>query len=460
MTQQNISQQYKLLKAEISSDRLGDRTVDVRALIPELTFFENLELPYVTGKMLLVDDNGLFDLLDFRGTEKITFEISGIGNSLEPSIGGKDERVKTFIMTKIEKTVRNNDKTDVMLISLVEEHFFKNKLVKVSKAFTASIETTITEILYSYLNKNVDQSYLTKSSQGVRKINVPYMNPLDAVEWLRDRITTEIGAPYFIHSSIFDNNIRVSSLDGFLSQKPFNRKIPFVYSASVAGSAEALSENQRSFLIENYKRDASEDTLMMVTKGSLGALYTNTDVGTGITTRNRFNMRDILLDMKAKELIPDTASQIIFDDAQVVDNKYIDEYDSKVYHQISSTGTYDTFLGYHDVVDSLDNTLKLKNIALRNALYRNMVNMVIPGVAFMYSKASVGDIMRCVFNSSSADPNIKDADNLTDKQKSGNYLIYATRHMFKGSKHSVSINATKITKEYPQTSYNGESGFV
>jgi len=102
--------------------------------------------------------------------------------------------------------------------------------------------------------------------------------------------------------------------------------------------------------------------------------------------------------------------------------------------------------------------LKLKNIALRNALYRNMVNINVPGVAFMYSKASVGDIMACTFNSSAADPRVKDADELIDKQKSGNYLIYATRHMFSGTKHTVSINATKITKEFPNIPNIGDGG--
>jgi len=458
MTDQNISQQFKLLKAEISADKLGDRVVDVRALIPEVVFYENLEYPYITGKMLLVDDNSILDLLNFRGTEKITFEIAGVGNSLDPEIGGGDGKEKTFIMTRIEKNVRTNDKTDVFLISLVEEHFFRDKLVKVSKCFTANIETTITEILYSYLNKNVDQSYLTQSAQGVRKVNIPYLHPLEAVEWLRDRITTEIGAPYFIHSSLFDNNIRVSSLEGFLSQKPFNKKLPFIYSSSVSSSAEGLSENQRSFLIEKYKQEITEDTLMMISKGALGSEYANTDVGNGITTRNRFSMRNLLLDMKKTELLADTSVQTVFDDTQAIDNKFVDEYDSKVYHQITSSGTYDTFLGYHDVVDSLDHTLKLKNIALRNALYRNMVNINVPGVAFMYSKASVGDIMACTFNSSAADPKVKDADELIDKQKSGNYLIYATRHMFSGTKHTVSINATKITKEFPNIPNIGDGG--
>jgi len=457
---QNRSQQYKILKAEISAEKLGEQTVDVRSLIPELVFYENLEYPYITGKMLLIDDNSIFESINFRGTEKITFEIAGVGDDSEPIIGGSADKEKSFIMTKVEKTVRTNDRTDVLLISLVEEHFLLSKLTTVSKTFTTNLESMITEIIVGYLKKNVDQSYLTKSAQGVRKVNVPYMHPLDAIDWLRDRMTTEIGAPYFVHSSLYDNNIRISSLEGFLIQTPFNKKVPFIYSSSFSGNAEAISEDKKYFMIEGYKKEASEDSLMMISKGALGAAYNNTDTGNGITTRDSFKIRDVLLDMKSKELLPDTSTQSVFDESKVIGNDFIDNYQSKIYHQVSSFGTYDTFLGYHDVVDSLDNTLKLKNSSLRNSLYRNMINLSVPGVPFMYSKASVGDIMKCTFNSSSADPKNLSSDDIIDKQKSGNYLIYAIRHTFKESRHSVSVNATKITREFPERANTGESGFV
>lgn len=216
----------------------------------------------------------------------------------------------------------------------------------------------------------------------------------------------------------------------------------------MAQKSEDLTEAQRSFLIEAFKSGGSEDSLKMVSKGALGSLYTNTDIGTGLTSRDRFSIRDIMSEMKSRDLISSDASQSVFDENQFFINKYVDQYDSKIYHQITSLGTYDKFQGYHDVTDSREHTLKLKNISIRNALYRNMLNVVVPGVGFMYSKISVGDIMRCQFASSVDDTKIRDTETLTDKQKSGDYLIYAARHMFRGTKHSVSVNITKLSKEF------------
>ena len=95
---QKISQQYKIIKAEISAERLGPATIDVRAMIGELNLFETLEKPYLTGTVLLLDDKSIMDKLNFRGTEKITIEISSVADINEPRIGGPEGKEKTFLI--------------------------------------------------------------------------------------------------------------------------------------------------------------------------------------------------------------------------------------------------------------------------------------------------------------------------------------------------------------------------
>lgn len=192
----NNSQQFKIMKAEISADRFGDNVIDVRTLISELNLFESLENPYISGNMLLIDDKGLVERLDFKGTEVFTLEVASVAGILEVKIGGEADKAKKFILTRIEKSVRNNDRSETVLINFIEEHFFFDKLIKISKSFTSNLEGMISEILVGSLNKSVDLSYITKSAQGVRKINIPFLHPLEAVDWLRDRMTTDVGGPF------------------------------------------------------------------------------------------------------------------------------------------------------------------------------------------------------------------------------------------------------------------------
>ena len=43
--------------------------VDITPLVGELTIFENIQLPYLTGMIMVRDDNRLYDGLDINGTE-------------------------------------------------------------------------------------------------------------------------------------------------------------------------------------------------------------------------------------------------------------------------------------------------------------------------------------------------------------------------------------------------------
>lgn len=440
MSQSTETQQYKILSATIEADRFDGTVIEIANQIVEINLYENLEKAYLTGSLMIVDDAGLLDGISFRGSEKITLVLASVDNKFEPILE------KTFNLTKIERSKKTNDRTEVHLITMIEEHVFLSGLKRISRAYTSELENIITQIITSDLKKSVDLSYLTPSFQGVRKVNIPYLSPLSACEFLRDRITTPNGSPFFLYSSIHDDNLRLGSLDNMLSQSAFNEKQPFVYSSSIANEANSLREDERSFIIESYKSVAMEDTLAMIEEGAITATFNNLNANTGRTSSNKYSVRNYLSSLTKEEILKSENEQTVFDGSQVLDDKPVDTFESRTFHQVTSFGTYGSFLGYNDVVNNQDHVLKLRNRAMRNFLYRNMMNIIVPGTALIYSKVSVGDIIRCNFITSRMNTSIENSEELLDKDKSGDYVIYATRHIFKDSRHFVSLNISKIQK--------------
>lgn len=434
------SQQYKIINATIEADRFDGTVVEVANQIVELNIYENLEKAYLTGSVLIVDDAGLFDGVSFRGSERITFVLASVDNKLEPFFE------KTFSMVKIERSQKSNDRTEVYLISLIEEHVYLSGLKRISRSYTSELENIITQIVTNDLKKSVDLSYLNPSFQGVRKINIPYLTPLQSCDFLLKRMTSENGSPYFLYASMHDENLRLGSLDRFLTQPAFNSKSPFVYSSSLSNEANSLTEDARSFIIESHKSVDMEDTLGMVQEGAIVATYNNLATSTGIVTSNKYNVRSYLSSLTREEILKSENEQTIFDGSHVVDDRLVDEYSARTFHQVTSYGTYGNILGYNDVVDNQDHVLKLRNRAMRNFLYRNMINIMVPGTAFTYSKISVGDIITCNFITTRMTADVENSEELIDKNKSGDYIIYAARHIFKDSRHIVSLNISKIQK--------------
>ena len=52
------TQEYKLVEAFISADKLGDRELDIASRAFELTIFESLDAAYLSGLLVMSDDVG------------------------------------------------------------------------------------------------------------------------------------------------------------------------------------------------------------------------------------------------------------------------------------------------------------------------------------------------------------------------------------------------------------------
>ena len=435
------TQQYKLVEAFISADKLGDRELDIASRAFELTIFESLDAAYLSGLLVMSDDVGIFSELDITGTEYVTFKIASVEDGLTPIVE------KTFIISKIVKSTKPNDTTSVLMMHLIEPHVFVNSLKPFSRAYTNPFEKIITQIVTSELDKNVDLSYLTDqtTAQGIRKVLVPYLTPLDACTWILDRATTSNGMPLFLYSSIHDNNLRLGDLDKMLSQKAFNSKIPYLYSQAATQSSSDLNQLKKATQILSYKETMQADMIGLSNLGGIGSYYTNTDAGTGLSYSTHYSVDNVIRDAKRSGTISDTAEQLIYDQKQKFKEKSVLDHNSVFFHQISSSGTYDTFKSYHDGFTGAEFELKVRHRAVRNALYKNMVEMTISGVAFMVAKATIGDIVSVNFLKAEATQL-----GIYDLKKSGDYLVYGTRHTFRGTTHNVAVQMSRISRD-PKT---------
>ena len=52
--------------------------------IVEFNVFESLDKPYLTGSVAILDDKGLFDAIQFQGTELFRLSIFVLQNDLDP----------------------------------------------------------------------------------------------------------------------------------------------------------------------------------------------------------------------------------------------------------------------------------------------------------------------------------------------------------------------------------------
>lgn len=443
--------QFKYQKATITSDKNDELFIDIRPVIFELTFFESLDKPYVTGQIAVSDDAGLFDSLQFSGTERLNIKML-----TELSATGSTEEIvmdRSFLLTSIDSITKSagSGNSAIYVLNFIDEHAFVSKTKNVSRAVRDNLTKEILKLCQNEVGKNVDLSYAGESVQSNFKGVVPYMHPLEAASWLTKKATTKHGMPFFLYASIHDTNLRLGSLDVMLQQNAWNSQVPFIFSPANTNAQEEQGDpTLQYFQVQTMKATKLQDTMKQMMTGSIGSLYTVTDLNNGQTTAQHFNIMKLLERANADGII-DTTRQNIYDDTYrtpfiediSIGGDAIHETDNEIIHNVVSRGVYGLKKSLHDEVSPEMFMKKVENMAYRNAIFKNMLDVTVPGPGFISSGGSVGDKIR--INVLNDNNNSEDPDQL-DKLRSGDFLVYNTRHVFRGTRHDVAMTVFKLER--------------
>lgn len=443
-------QQFKYKTAEITSNRDSNFVIDIRSLIVELVFFESLDKPYITGQIAISDDQALFDHMSFSGTERLHIKmLSEMGES-------EAEKVvmdRSFIMLEIETIIKssNSGNSSIYVFNLIDEHAFVSKTKKVSRSVKDNLIKEVLKLCQNELGKDVDLSYASTSVQNNFKGIIPYMNPLSAATWLTEKATTQLGMPYFLYASIHDDNLRLGSLDVMLQQNAWNATVPFIFSPANTQKQEDNGDpTLQYFQVQTMKSTKLQNTMKQLMVGGIGSLYAVTDLSNGKTTAQHFSLLKLLQKASENNII-DITKQNVYDDSYQtpevesvnIGGDYLHDTDARILHNVVSRGVYGNKKSLHDEVTQEMFIKKIENLAYRNLIFKNMMDVTVPGPGFIKSGGTVGDKVRInVLN----DDNNPDSTEQLDKLKSGDFLIYNTRHTFRDTRHDVAMSVFKLER--------------
>jgi hypothetical protein len=180
----------------------------------------------------------------------------------------------------------------------------------------------------------------------------------------------------------------------------------------------------------------------MIDDGTVGSMISNLDTFTSQRYDRHFSIRDFIETLTPAEAIMSS----VFDPYDKIDtgkkeSRFTDEHDARYKNVITSYGTYGAFNSYHDVFDQVEALNKIRPEALRSMLYRNLIQVALSGTRFLSEQLSVGDIIEIQFPTPFTED---DGAGMSSGERSGYYLLYDVRHVFRDSKHFVTASVCKI----------------
>ena len=447
MTQNNSG--FLLKSVLLVSERLAE-SVELNRIVTDVEVFEHIEKPYLTGRIMLIDDSSFYENADIQGTETIQLTIVSSEEDSTPI-------VKTFFVAKVEKIQKVQDNAQTLMIHLVEDIFYLSSLKNVNRHYTGSRSNIIGKIAQNFLNKRV---FLTGKDKSVIEVIVPNLHPLEAMMWLNKKAVNSRGYPFYLYSTFVGDELRMENLGDILQRPALNAgEDDAAFSISSLKAQDTMNVTAQRRIIENHQMNSQENLLDLIREGLISSKFEYIDTLTEDTRSIDYNSRTSLF----KNLLDDGVlnekqknPQIDF--AELIEDKTIDKFRPLTCTYIGGSMAFrdsDTAEGftpftynawnnsYGEYKTAADYKLNVISSTMDAILKKNPLIINLNGLEFIK-----GDAHRTIGNNISiaVQSTHDQADDKVDRKKSGDYLIYSVRHMFKKTvdKYDVVMNCVKI----------------
>lgn len=166
--------------------------ISIANMFEEINLFDSMFLPVISGNILITDAQQLSKSLSFDGTEHISMTINKGTNT------GFASFKKTFRIYKQSDRKNANQTSENYILHFVSDELFVSDQTKITQSYETTYSDIINKILKNDLKIPSNSRGSFEGSYGIRKVVIPNLPALDAVEWCAKRALSVKNSPEYI----------------------------------------------------------------------------------------------------------------------------------------------------------------------------------------------------------------------------------------------------------------------
>ena len=421
------------------------KRLDIRNLIVEVSIYENLHRPFITGDMTLLDATNAIQELPITGFERVEFFFRTPGTDK-----GFDFSVKSghpMFVYSLKNRQGANPRSQVYTLHFISMEAIRDHQERVSLALSGNIDQMISDVCYNHLKTK--KNLLIEETKGNHKFVMPKVKPTEAINFLRSKsrsVHYENSGFLFFESAI---GFQFKSYEGLFCKKDGTpREVKAYYTPKVKNVMISGDDDK-----EIYDLQSVEDFRM------LHQFNTLKNTATGVYASN----------LITHDLFNKTFSEYDFDYnveyakqnhlEQDANGDKIDNNGILPFFNWDKGHTFGTKPGigfYQSDTKKIHNTHELpeskdiiqKSISQHIAVNDLVIEITIPGT----TELNVGDIVH--FSLPKYAPDTREDAQDQDIYLTGRYLVSAARHHISSTnkRHTLVLELTKdsFTSPYPE----------
>lgn len=400
--------------------------IDIASIYDEINIYDSLFMPMLSGNILITDSIGLSKILNFDGSEVILIDLEKSSNFLSFT--------KSFRIYKQTNRRNVNQSTEKYILHFIADEFVFSSQQRVNQSYQMTYSEMAKKILENYLKLENNEKGIFESSSGIKKVVIPNLHPIEAIEWCAKRSVDDKNAPSFIFFSnlIGYNYVSLSSL----LRKDSILRINF--DPKNINDGDALNEMSSA---RNYELLVQNDSIEKIRSGVNAGKF----IGFDPLTRS-FGEKNITFNQHYKSIDHSNKNPNQTEIYNKDNTTNLSSVDSRKVLSIFGTNRKNSsYIKKYDS-DSISKIEDYENFSFqRAAIFKNLIakriKIVMPGNFQLTSGFNV-DFLTSGFNAKN-----KDSEN-NDLSINSKYLIIAARHTLTHNKHETLIEvATDSTND-------------
>ena len=148
------------------------------------------------GNVVLLDSQGLTDKLALDGSENLIVDIRKNKNDAADSDFAFQ---KVFRVFKQSNRSGLNRGSEAYVLHFISEEFILSEQLRVNQSYKEKYSNIARTVMKDYLNIDIDKQIedggLFVESEGLKKIAIPNLHPIDAIDWCAKRCLDKNESP-------------------------------------------------------------------------------------------------------------------------------------------------------------------------------------------------------------------------------------------------------------------------
>lgn len=414
-----------------------DIEIDVTPAVMSFIIFEDLDIPYLTGQLKILDNSALTSAMPLVGQETIEISFTRAGKSVN----------KEFSCTNISDVTKALNEAAGVTLNLLSKKCLTDSVSNFSKAYSGLASDIIKDIHFDFLKEEID---IQTTSGSAHNIVFPFTTPYGAIVSIIKKTFANDGTPYFLYENLFGETPILKSLGDMNSEVRLENL--FKLKKSPNSNRDSLGQGTRNSIdhvgeLLHFSITKDFNTINLLNQGALLNNALRLDISNKNYTENPFYYAT---NAKLQEVDPSVDPYVNYevDDNNLESNLLKPSVSIEMHNPLAFESEGVTELHTH--ADVLAKSKKRSYMSRLNNMIR-----ISATVDSDPENIQVGKCVNLIIPLNA--PALPGAD-MTNELFSGRYLITAVTHQIKSNEYIMIIKLARMDLSKVNNNRGGGGG--